>query len=309
MARMDRVFWMSLASLLLSTGVYFLLRETRGDLTRVLLTALALGAPLVVFLWQTPATRLWGPLPEPLTLILAAGAGLAIWPGAWWLMEFVNEQVAEGLGPYVPVFVRLESWPLEVLYKGALLPLLVSLIVFGAAREALHEMPGGARAVVLAGLAAMLHIVIAPQGLVGALGYGLVGGVAAYISVRTGTLWGGLVPLFMFSYANLAFLDDLRDWILSGSRDYFETEWLVLVLVGAFVTLACTQIIRFRTEPTSGTARPSGMGWMAVGLLFLVLLFYALSEIDQRNETRQRLDAAASVVGQVGVIFSRDTLA
>ncbi|MFP4324309.1 MAG: hypothetical protein ACLFTK_17775 [Anaerolineales bacterium] len=319
MQRVDNALWIGFAGFFLSLLVYFSLRDSGDDIARVFLTAAVLLLPLLLLIWRDDAAQLGamlGEVPKTLNILLAAAAGLAIWPGAWWLMELANEQLAGEMGPYLPGFLRLDDWTLEVVYKGAILPLMLGFLVFGAVRDGLVMLARPVRMVFMGLFVAVLHVVVAPQGLVGLVGYGLVGALGAYFSVRLGSWLGGVLPLFAFTFANLAFLDDLRDWVLASNRGYFDTEWLTLVLLGTFGAFVCVQIVRFRTapdDPPPARGRPSGrisgLGWAALALLGLGLLFYAASEIDQRNEARDQLQGVAALGRVVAPVLVLDVRA
>lgn len=281
MQKTDSALWAGLGGILLCGGVYLLLRESQSDGLRVVLTLAALLAPL-----GASARRDWrgwlGDLPEPLLILLSGAAGLAIWSVSWWLMDMGNEQLFELVGQYRPDFFSLEAWWAQVIYTVVLLPLAGSLLIFGLMRRALSQIAPLPQAALLVLYFAVLNVLNTPQGLVGLLGYGLLGAVAAFLVLRTRSFWAGLAAYGSFMYANLSLVDNLA--FEMGGVDYFDTRWLALVLFSGFITLVLTQIVRFRTPPPEGARQTiSPTGWAALVGVLLILLLYAASEIDQRN--------------------------
>jgi hypothetical protein len=224
-------------------------------------------------------------------------------------MSLLNQGLTERVGPYQPSFWRLERWDLQVIYFAALLPLGTALLVFGLMRQHLQTAERGRAIALMALYFAALNAVTTPQGLAGLPAYGLLGAIAAWLSLRTGALLPGLMAYAGFMYGNQAFLDELLREV--GAIPLEDMRWLSLALFSAFAALILSQVIRYRSEappspPKSKTQAPeeaglSSLGYAALVGLVLIVLFYAASEFDQRNELQSQLESAQAGADHPGL--------
>lgn len=312
MTKVDSGLWVGLVGILLVGAVFLLFQDTDAIEIRVALYVVALLIPLgIAHALQPISVRdLLGQAPDNLQLILAAGVGLSIWPVAWWLMEIINDFLFEQVGRYRPDTVVFDLWGLEVIQTVVIVPLALGILVFGGMRARTSSGRGWLIVLITAAYVAVLSLLIAPQisqnnpvGLPALAGYFLVGLLASYLSRVTRSFWIGFTIYATFMYANLALLFELLEAFFG--LDYLDTEWLTLVLIGAFGTLVSLQLLRLRTkslsertaylekrdEPENIEERePMGaLGWGAVLLLLLVVTAYTAGELAQRTEEGNRL--------------------
>lgn len=295
-------FWIAGVVALFLAAIYTIFYEETSILPRsvALLAAIAFPAGLLFFQNATLWQAIWQQMPDPILLVLSGVAGLTIWPIAWWVMSVADTYIFSDLfGPLEPPALYLainldQNWVLLVLTDVVLVPLALMVLLWGVLRFQLAALPLWQSVLLLGGIFGVYGTLLYGQGLVGFLGYGLCGGIAAFVSLKAKTGWAGLATHGVFMYANLNFLDDLlreMTQTLEGggraSEPYVGTKWLSLVLLSGLVTLATLQIMRFLSESVEAqpTTRPKiQVHVFLVGfILLLVLLFVFLNEINQRS--------------------------
>lgn len=293
MQKTDSALWIGLAGLTGALILYFVLRQSEEVLLRVVLTPLALIWPLAALRWfdanATPKDWM-GSLPSPLTLFLSALVGMSLWAVAWWAMSLGDNVLMDAVGPYTPSFIHFEDqWALEVIYFVLLLPLATGWLVFGAMRSRLSD-SHPVSAILMMGLYfAVIAAITTPQGLVGLLGYGIVGVAIAFLCWVTRSVWPAVLAYGAFMYTSLGLVDDLFKEL--GAVSLGDTQWLTAVIFCLLGTVALVQVIRFR-QPDSPKSTPrraaslGGLGWGAVVGLLLVMVLYSASELDQRNQNQ-----------------------
>jgi len=281
MPKADRLLIFATLSLLACVGIFVLVRQSESNLWRLLLTPLVLALPL----WLERPDPRPNP-PSPLVLGLSALAGLAVWLLAWWLMSLLNEGLEDNFGAYRVGFPLLQPWALEVAYNVLLLPLLWSALLYYGLREGLNALPSPRLGALLALYMGLLAMVTTPQGAVAFVGYGLVGALAAALSLRTASAWTGGAVLVGFMYANLAFLDELDAQL--GGEALFGGAWLGSVFASAFLTLILAQSVRLRNaprQPAPKQERPHLYGLLALGTSLFIGAMFALWELSQRGQS------------------------
>lgn len=299
MGRIDRALWAGTLGSGLAIFVYLLLRNNPSDTHRVTLTTLALLTPLLTASLMDgdfrPQTFLKD-RPSPLILLLCMGCGAVLWPPVRWATEAIARPLFEQFGLYSPQFVVIEPWGLQVLYEVVLLPIAISLLVFGLIRFYLQNTPTLAALFIPALFFGLIAAIVTPHGTAAILPYGGIGLVGSFLAWRTRSVWAGLAVYFGFAYVSLAFFDEFQAEVDGLALD--STPWLTWVFGCAFVALILTQIVRFRIESESAAKRPHSdddlmtlMGWVAAGLLIVAALFYGISELDQRNENQSASQA------------------
>ncbi len=290
MTNVDRALWVGLGGLVAATAVYFSFRQQERNTWHIILTLLALLLP--VLLSRPLQLRQWaGELPPALDIALGAIVGVSLWGISWWVMSVANDQLYAQIGLYDPPFAYLDSWAWQVIYFVVLLPLAAAWLVFGRMRSPLEALPFPLAWGFLTLYFAVLTTIITPQGLVSFLGYGLLGGVAAFLSLQTRSFWLGFAPVMGFMYANLAFLDNLGAEL--GGIAYTEIPWLSFLAGSAFLSLVFIQVIRFRQPPSTPAPpshRPTAIGYAAFVGLLVILVLVAAGELQRRNISTAALD-------------------
>lgn len=289
MGKTDSGIWVVTVLLMGVVAAYFVL-QSASDGVYVAVNTLAMLLPLgvAVLLIVDIAPLAWlRPTTPAIDILLSGLLGGAVWLVAWWLMEIVNEPLSETVGVYVPEYLVLEPYALQAIFRVVLVSLAAGWVIFGLANWLLAESAAWARYSWLTLGTALLLVVVMPQGVVGLVGYGLLGAVAAYAVTRTRSPWAGVAALGTFLYANEWLLDDL--FLELGGQDYFGEAWLGRVLLAGFATLVLSQIIRFRTEPHPTPSLDedeaiSATGYVGAVLLLVAVFLYLASELDQRNE-------------------------
>lgn len=278
-------------------GVTLLMQNSTANGLRMILALLALLTPLTL-LWrlseEKSAWRIYfGDAPDVSVLMLSGAVGLLLWLIVWWGMDFVNNQLVEAVGRYTPDQGGHNAWSVEVIQSTLAIPAALSLLIFGLMRSRLAHLRRIPAALTMAFFFAVLCMILAPYlsqntptGVVGFIGYLVIGTAASLVSLHTGSLWTGFALVASFMYANLAFLYELLEQ--QNGVDYLETGWLAPVMLCAFGTLVIAQIIRFRSKTPDtprGKRDPMGsMGWAALVMLVMIWIFLAVDEMDERNE-------------------------
>ncbi|MCB9436051.1 MAG: hypothetical protein H6673_03550 [Anaerolineales bacterium] len=298
---MKATFWTLTTTAVLAVIPYHFLYDETAISGRTLLVIGALGLPLFLLYLQYSWSwdELLGTNVDPVSIALSGLAGLAIWPIAWWLMGWLQDEVLFDLtGAYSsPAIYRptnLESiWTLLVITDVVIIPLALMLLLWGAARWQLQRSNKLPATLILAFYAGVLGMLLFRQGIVGFVGYGLCGLVAAVVSLQTRSAWAGLATQGVFVYADLDLLDNLttqmakrsEDGTITGIEPYWGMQWLALVLISALVVVALLQVIRFRHERQTNKAEP--LNWTlgtsaAFGVSLLVVVFVFTDEIIRR---------------------------
>jgi len=300
MYKPDSATWLGLISLGFVYLVYLIWGDSDSHLIRLCATVASLLLPLGILLFSEQSIQwraILGEIPSPLILVLCGGVGLSVWMVSWWLMDMSNQALVDVAGVYAPELALIPNWTQRVISTVVILPFSISILVFGIMRTRLQAIQRPTALLWITIYTATLSIMITPEGLVGLLGYGLLGLVAAIVSLQTRSLWSGFVAYAVFAYANLWLLDDLAS--VTFGLGYTDPEWLLRVILSLFATLILLQIIRFR-EPTPPEPEPSGkhqtkdkkeippsftsFGWGSGMGVTIILLLYAASEIALRNE-------------------------
>lgn len=298
---MKTTLWTLTTTAVLAVIPYHFLYNETAIGGRTLLVIGALGLPFFFLFLQYSWSwdELLGTNVDPVSIALSGLAGLAIWPIAWWLMGWLQDEVLFDLaGAYTsPAIYRpsnLESiWTLLIITDVVIIPLALTVLLWGAARWQLQGSNRLLATLILAFYAGLLGMTLFRQGMVGFLGYGLCGLVAAVVSLQTRSAWAGLATQGVFVYADLDLLDNLttqmakrsEDGTITGIEPYWGMQWLALVLISALVVVALLQVIRFRHERQPVKAEPLGwtLGtWSALGISVLVMVFVFTDEIIRR---------------------------
>jgi len=276
---------------------------------RYLWAVLAIGVVAigVMSLRRLSFREVFGPPPEPISLIISGLAALSVWAVAWWLMDGSNHLLEEraGLLP-VPQFLAFipdklpgvdlasASYELQILFVVVLLPLLQAWLIWGLAQSELGVMIGRWRAAWVTGaLFGAFNALIAvqdvepamPWGLASLGGYLLIGIVAALVVYLTGSAWAGFATHSTFVYASFALRDDLSREMLG--KDYFDLAWLTLILLGVSGAAILLQVIRFRdprpAEPERDSRRLGLRLYLPLALLLGAVIVMAALDIEARQ--------------------------
>ena len=288
---------------------------------RWVLTMLVMGgAALAINRGRTRVVETPG-APEPVVLVLAALAGLAIWPVAWWLMDLTNHALlnagplpaADSLtslpDPFFGAHLHDASYELQILFAVVLVPLVQAWLVWGSVQPVLGRAVGRWRAAWFAGavggalmsLSAVQNVVPGmPWGLASVGGYLLVGWVAALAVYLTGLAWAGFAVHAAFVYTSFALRDDLAREM--AGKAYLDIAWLTLLVLGLFGAAMLLQVIRFRTERPAEPARTAGLGrlWMPLAVLLIALGVMAALDVRARQDQSRRDERAALVRATAG---------
>lgn len=277
--------------------------KTADVLFRILLVMGAALLPAIFVLWQHRSQwrEIFAP-PDPISIILSALAGLAIWPTAWWLMSLVNDALEDLFGAYLPPILFQpdfwdDIWTPYVLSEVVLIPLALAILIWSIAARQSQKLWG--MSLLFAAIFGFAGVLVFGQGIAGFFGYGLCGVIASITTRRTRSLWAGFATHATFMYANLGLLGELTREVVG--EPYLGREWLTLILIGGFVCLAILQILRFRTEGMALPALESSNSmlwlWGALLAFLIVTVVVAYDEIQQRREAdRQPLQAITFVV-------------
>lgn len=251
--------------------------------------------------------------PEPVVLALAALAGLAIWPVAWWLMDLTNHALLQaGPLPAADSLIGLPdtffgarlhdaSYELQILFAVVLAPLVQAWLVWGLVEPALGRAVGRWRAAWIAGavggalmsLSAVQDVVPGlPWGAASVGGYLLVGWVAALAVYLTGSAWAGFAAHAAFVYASFALRDDLAREM--AGKAYLDVAWLTLLVLGLFGAAMLLQVIRFRTPRPAAPPR-TGLRrlWLPLAVLLIALGIMAARDVWARQDQARRDERAA----------------
>ncbi len=286
---------------------------------RWVLTVLVTGGSALALWRSAPRTAAEGP--EPVVLVLAALAGFAIWPVAWWLMDLTNHALLEaGSLPAAQSLIDLPdtffgarlhdaSYELQILFAVVLAPLVQAWLVWGGVEPALGRAVGRWRAAWIAGavggalmsLGAVQNIVPGlPWGLASLGGYLLVGWVAALAVYLTGSAWAGFAAHAAFVYTSFALRDDLAREM--AGKAYLDVAWLTLLVLGVFGAAMLLQVIRFRVPrpaepPRAGLRRL----WMPLAVVLIALgVMAALDVRARRDEASNDERVAVGVTDDAG---------
>lgn len=292
--RTDVGIWVGILAAVL-VGFFMLLMENSDtNEIRVFLILIALLAPFAALWIFSTEDQNWreyfGTAPDVLILLLSGLIGLLLWFIVWWGMDFLNAELVEAVGAYVPEVRGENRWGMEVIQVTLVIPFALSLLVFGLMRTRLghFRMSALAMAVFLAILSMLAAPALSPNlplGIIGFLGYFVIGMAASLLSIYTRSLWPGFALLATFMYANLAFLYELLKQ--QYGLNHLHQDWLLPVMLCAFGVLVLSQMIRFRTAvlPEKSQAKSlSSIGWMGIVLLGMVWLFLAVDELQERNQ-------------------------
>lgn len=275
-------------------GITLLMQDSTANGLRMILALLALLTPLALLWLLSEEKQVYlDNAPDVSVLMLSGAVGLLLWLIVWWGMDFVNNQLVEAVGRYTPDKGGSNAWSVEVIQSTLVIPAALSLLIFGLMRSRLAHLRRIPAALTMACFFAVLCMILAPYlsqntptGVVGFIGYLVIGTAASLVSLHTGSLWTGFALVASFMYANLAFLYELLEQ--QSGVDYLETGWLAPVMLCAFGTLVIAQIIRFRSktpDTPQGKRDPmSSMGWAALVMLVMIWIFLAVDEMDERNE-------------------------
>lgn len=268
---------------------------------RYVLNALAMGGAILVVI--RIGSRSWrdvpGPLPEPVSLILAGLVVLCLWAPSWWLMDWTNSRLERAAGALdrpppltdlgdalLGLDLHPVSYELEILFAVVILPLVGAWLVWGLLLPELAGWIGSTRAAWIAGgLAGLWWTLIAVQNVAPALpwglaalgGYVLIGIAAAWAVTLTGSPWAGFSVWGTFAYATFAWRDDLfREF---AGKGYLDPAWLTVIVLGLLGAGVLLQVLRFRVsrlpEPDRAVFRP-GIGWwlawVVIGVALVVLV-------------------------------------
>lgn len=249
------------------------------------------------------------PAPDPIALVLAGAAGLAIFAAAWWGMDLADHLLRQAGGalPLPQLLSRTAdrllgadllaaSYEIAVLANVVLIPWAQSWLLWGTLRRAMAVRFGVARGAWLTALIGGCVLALSapqqvepslPSGLASLPGYLLVSVVAAWAAALSRSYWAGFAAQGTFAYASLALRDDLLR-VMVG-RGYLDTAWLTALLLGGFGAAVVLQVIRFRAEtdapPSEGQpgARGSGIAWVAMVLVAVSVLALAAIDLARRG--------------------------
>lgn len=249
------------------------------------------------------------PAPDPIALVLAGAAGLAIFAAAWWGMDLADHLLRQAGGALplpqllsrtadrlLGADLRAASYEIAVLANVVLIPWAQSWLLWGTLRRAMAVRFGVARGAWLTALIGGCVLALSapqqvepslPSGLASLPGYLLVSVVAAWAAALSRSYWAGFAAQGTFAYASLALRDDLLR-VMVG-RGYLDTAWLTALLLGGFGAAVMLQVIRFRAEtdapPSEGQpgARGSGIAWVAMALVAVSVLALAAIDLARRG--------------------------
>ena len=249
------------------------------------------------------------PAPDPIALVLAGAAGLAIFAAAWWGMDLADHLLRQAGGALplpqllsrtadrlLGADLRAASYEIAVLANVVLIPWAQSWLLWGTLRRAMAVRFGVARGAWLTALIGGCVLALSapqqvepslPSGLASLPGYLLVSVVAAWAAALSRSYWAGFAAQGTFAYASLALRDDLLR-VMVG-RGYLDTAWLTALLLGGFGAAVMLQVIRFRAEtdapPSEGQpgARGSGIAWVAMVLVAVSVLALAAIDLARRG--------------------------
>lgn len=249
------------------------------------------------------------PAPDPIALVLAGAAGLAIFAAAWWGMDLADHLLRQAGGALplpqllsrtadrlLGADLRAASYEIAVLANVVLIPWAQSWLLWGTLRRAMAVRFGVARGAWLTALIGGCVLALSapqqvepslPSGLASLPGYLLVSVVAAWAAALSRSYWAGFAAQGTFAYASLALRDDLLR-VMVG-RGYLDTAWLTALLLGGFGAAVVLQVIRFRAEtdapPSEGQpgARGSGIAWVAMVLVAVSVLALAAIDLARRG--------------------------
>lgn len=249
------------------------------------------------------------PAPDPIALVLAGAAGLAIFAAAWWGMDLADHLLRQAGGALplpqllsrtadrlLGADLRAASYEIAVLANVVLIPWAQSWLLWGTLRRAMAVRFGVARGAWLTALIGGCVLALSapqqvepslPSGLASLPGYLLVSVVAAWATALSRSYWAGFAAQGTFAYASLALRDDLLR-VMVG-RGYLDPAWLTALLLGGFGAAVMLQVIRFRAEtdapPSEGQpgARGSGIAWVAMALVAVSVLALAAIDLARRG--------------------------
>lgn len=256
----------------------------------VVVTVCLLLPSLILLRWGGWSLKtLAGNEADSASLVLSVVAGLAVWFLAWWVMSWAQEDLlTDNFVP--PVFYRYgnweENWTALILLDVVTLPLIFTVLLWGGLRVGLRFLPPLLQSTALGLVFGVFGMLLFGQGLIGLVGYGMAGLLAAYLVISTQSSWYGLALQGAFAYANYSFYDNLlrfsgllNDRGVPDPAPYFGQKWLSGVLIAAFGVVVCVQVIRLRHQqqepspPTKQALRQLNPPlWLALGGLALAML-------------------------------------
>jgi hypothetical protein len=260
-----------------------------------------------------------GPPPDPVSIVLGGLAALCLWAPAWWLMDFTDHRLNQRAGMLAAPQMVVDmsdalfgldlqpvAYELEILFAVVLIPLVTAWLLWGLMQPELGEMMGRWRAAWVAGVVSGVFMTLAsvqdvtpalPWGLASLGGYVVIGCAAALTVYLTGSPWTGFAAYSAFAYASFAWQDDLFRQF--AGKDYWDVEWLTVIVLGLFGAMMCLQVIRFREPRPAEPERDRRFHLLRLGLPLALLLatVIVMAVIDlESDRTPQRATAAAGAL-------------
>lgn len=230
-----------------------------------------------------------GKRPALITLAISFLAGVAVWPSATWLLSLFAQTLG-GLYGNLPRGVgSTASLETQAVMFGIVLPICQGLLFFGyifTAAQGIGRWRGVLLTAVLFGL---FGIFSAGQGVSAVLSYALIGVVAGVLTLRSGSMWAGVLVISGFNLGEPILRQILIATLLKGQvGDPLSFGWLTTVVIALFVTFALVQVARalVRSDGAMGAGfAPPRRGWWLPILAVIVLsIVIGYGEIITRRQ-------------------------
>ncbi len=232
-----------------------------------------------------------GKRPSLPVLMISFIAGLAVWPPATWLLSLFSQTLGGAFGNLPRSVSSGATLEAQAVMFGIILPLCQGLLFFGyifTAARGLGRWRGVLLTAVLFGLFGMFG---AGLGMSAILPYLLIGLVAGVLTLRSGSIWAGILVISGFNMGEPLLRDVLIQSLLKGQAgDPLSFGWLTTVAVTLFLTFMLVQAARALIVPdVEGTptrfAAPRRGWWLPILAVIVLCLVIGYGEIVTRRQT------------------------
>ena len=251
-----------------------------------------------IFINQFDLWAMVGARPRWRTLAYAFLAGVAIWIPAYWLTVIVSALLNVNVGLIQGVSAAqldpnaaLPPLPVALLVALVILPVSQGLLFWGYLRHGLDGIGPRWTTILLVLMFAVFGMYATTDGMAGIAEFLLVGILAALVAHFTGTVWNVVAVLAGYNLAPFLTTSILGAYFASHPDDAFNPfseRWLILVVVGVFVSFILIQILRAigdEKKTPAITPAPLNLGrwwWVPVALSLGITLGLGYFEITQR---------------------------
>lgn len=294
------VLTLFLAVMVATFALFLLISGIERTLLRLVGAVFIVGGfgAIAMLLLQMPLQQVVGKRARLIQIVIALVAGAALWLPALWLNLIVNNSLNSVIGglPLANEFTGASRLAVVIQF-GIVIPLLHAFLFLGVIQRGStwrQSLTGVIIVALLYGIYALLSNDLATSA---ALPYFLVAFVAALAVYFTDSMWTGAAVLIGYHVvrplidqtqllANLQ-LFLLSDMSAGSDSALYGGRFLLLVLIGGFVSFLCLQMLRATVDQPAQDAEPAvkepgRWWWLPLILLVLLLGVILYSEIRLR---------------------------